>query len=277
MEFITDIRANREYLRSLNLLERGKWQREYFPILYEAICDRLHKILPEIIASYDPSQKHYCAEDIYKQAVRYSEGELSSKSRFFPLLSFTALSSAELPEISCQKILFEDDRKIEIYGRDKAFLQYWEATDEDVRSEALKILISNPESVDNPMYILQKRTADYAYSEGLGVSTWVLPFFSRANRPDANDKLLSSDVSPVLDPSDRTRYALNRSLLWYMIGLYISTEISADYMLMQDYSPYALYNGQPLPDFLKDPFTAYLCATSDAQCRALEYIHFSKL
>lgn len=270
-----DLLEDREYLQSMPILVFGKWMREHFTGLYNDICDRLRQILPGIVTSYDPETQHYCSVDIFYRAKQFVNDNQAHDSNFFPLLSLVAFAASESPDNSCQKILFKSDKKMEIFGRDEAFLRYWESTNESVHNEVMKMLTSNREAVDNPLYILQNRTDELAFAEGLSVVSWITPFFSGSTRASAYDRFLTAKIPPILDLSDRMRYALNRSLLWYMVRLFVTTDVSADYMLLQDYSNFALYDGNPLPDSLKIPFSAFLCATTDTQYAAVNYMFFN--
>lgn len=209
------------------------------------------------------TQRNYCSDDAKDMAERFAATR--KRSRFL----FGLIYIATRYKVTCHELLFGMKRPIELFGRTKSFVTtVGSLQDEEFKKKLIDYLKSNFLNTNSPLYIVKQRCFEAGYAQGMR----------------EHDIYRLDMGSPTMEEMMHEMYAPNFS---HRAEDYTGTcashlpafdmilrdcrkyRVSADYLLLQDYSDRALLDGCELTVEEQEWLSIYLCASPNAQITAV--------
>lgn len=259
-----EIKENRN---TMTISELRQWAKENFDLFLESVIRQLQFRVPSSIGEYGDPSTHFCSPLIHEQMKRFIKKDVDPSSQQFPLLSCVAYAGTEF-ECSCQEICFGTNEYMELYGQDRAFLDRFGDCSGELQSEILCLLDTNQEPVDNPLFIFRRRVDNFAASLGQSLEVFLVPIFSALNRGRPVDDFVYNET-PAIMRSGRSVYRHNRAMFFPLLWMYMLDNVTADYLLLHDYSGRAMYQSKELTSEQKNALSKFLLATPEAQINVL--------
>lgn len=206
---------------------------------------------------------NYCPEAELNAVKKY----LATKSRIRFLCGTIYISTRY--NVSCHQLLFGTQRPVELFGRTKSFIQLIGAlNDPSLKQRIKEQLVSGYLETNSPLYILKERCMEIGFSRGQPfhfISS--LGFGSPAQQEILNQMYTSQ--FPYRGEQQSTEAQEHLCGYDMVFRDSIRYQVSADYLILQDYSDFALLNGTPLSAEQKEWLSTYLCASPKAQITAI--------
>lgn len=208
----------------------------------------------------------YCPDAEIEAVKKY----LATKSRSKFLCGTIYISTRY--NVSCHQLLFGMSRPVELFGRTKSFIQMIEPLKDTFLKQKIKeCLIAGNLETDSPMYVLKERCMEIGFSRGMAFHAISSLGFGSA----AQQSILSQIYAPRFPfRSEQQSEDVREHLCGYDMVLRDSVrhQVSADYLILQDYSDFAQLNGNALTAEQKEWLSLYLCASPKAQITAVSLL-----
>lgn len=235
--------------------------------IVESVQARFASFLDQTPKSDIPSHYiRYCPDTEVKAVRKY----LATKSRSKFLCGTIYISTRY--NVSCHQLLFGRSRPVELFGRTKAFVQMIvPLKDTFLKQKIQECLVAGCLETDSPMYILKERCMEIGFSRGMAFHAISSLGFGSV----AQQNILSQIYAPRLPfRSEQQSEDVREHLCGYDMVLRdcVRHQISADYLILQDYSDFALLNGKTLSAEQKEWLSLYLCASPKAQITAVSLL-----
>lgn len=206
---------------------------------------------------------NYCPDTAQKAVQKY----IATKSRSSFLCGTIYISTRY--NVSCHQLLFGVPRAVELFGRTKAFIQLIDELKDPILKQKIKgCLVTGYLETDSPLFILKERCKEIGFSRGMAFHVISSLGFGSVAQQDI--------LNQMYDPkfpyrSEQQSDEAREHLCGYDMVLRdsIRHQVSADYLILQDYSDYALLNGAELNADQKEWLSLYLCASPKAQINAI--------
>ena len=221
----------------------------------------------EPLADIPEHYREFCPDSARKYLVNFLK--YGRKIKFF--WSMIYLSTRY--NVSCHELLFGTRYKLDLFGRTKNFVGLAaNLSDLTVQATLRKCLEENHLNTNSPLYVFKQRCLEICAARGT-------PIF-RANATGFGSPLQARLISIIFDKeiSHREEDYTEDELVDCTPGFdllfryCLKFSVSADYLILQDYSDFATMNGEPLTPEQKEWLSIYLCATPDAQEHAIRIL-----
>lgn len=215
----------------------------------------------------EPHHKVYCPDN----AVEFAR-KCVSKNKWtkFPICGLVYVSTRY--QISCHELLFGVRRPVELFGRTRSFLALISSVrDDNYKAKIHECLKQGFLDTDSPMYVLKERCMEAGFSQGMSYHA----ICSMVLGSTAQQKILDQIYAPNLphrleqQTEDVAAHSPGFNMVIRDCRKY---HVSADYLVLQDYSDYAVMNGRTLTDVQKEWLSLYLCASPTAQTAAISML-----
>lgn len=205
---------------------------------------------------------NYCSED-YDLAIENLTG---TNCRLKRPLAAVAAFAARYNEVTCDQLLFRQDKPIRISQKAEGFLRYMKEIPPHKRSRIAAVLMSSQVTAPKLEDVLLDRLQELAAERGelLQSVAWVSDYTVPSRRMIR--AFLNEDrTDPELD------FLKDGHLLTMVYYICIQYGVSADRLLLQDYSRYAVMSdGTPLSEEEKRYLSLFLRATKLVQDIAIQ-------
>jgi hypothetical protein len=206
-----------------------------------------------------PYRLHYCPDsdvDIVKRFIKKG----SQKN----LLSGTIYLSSR-HHVSCHELLFGTSKPVELFGRTKSFVLLISTVQDEVFKEKIRnCLTGGVLKTDSPMYILRERCIEAGAAQGMSYAEIRSMLLGSPTQKIILDEIYAPDFPYQKEKQNHN--TANHSLGFNMVlrdcGKY---SVSADYLILQDYSEFAVIEGKALTEQQTEWLSLFLCATPAAQ------------
>lgn len=187
------------------------------------------------------------------------------KPSFFYTIDYLVRNS----QVSSHYLVFGETIPIELFGRTAGFIRTMNTLTEAKQTEIMSLLQEKKYNASNFFIWFKQRCLECVYADDQNLDTISnLRWFGSA----VNDMAaylfgnpIPQDLHGVIGtPLNSGADALQ--IVFYYCYIYA---MSADFFLMQDYSPYAQLDGKPLSDTQKAWLSAYLMASMKGQHMAI--------
>ena len=180
--------------------------------------------------------------------------------------------------ISCHELIFGERKPVELRGHAKAVLQYAFSVPGETRRQLQAILDENPSDYTNPAYLVWSRTTEAAISQGLSLRNYTSPIFIKSIMQHSIYQNFYEDA--VIEPhisSAAHAFGYSIGLFTFVLLAVGIKDLSADYLLTHDYSPFAQLDGKNLSTEQQAFLRSYLLASEKAQKEAILSIWLRRL
>lgn len=175
--------------------------------------------------------------------------------------------------VSCNKILFGEDKGIELFGHPAAFIQALNTVGSEQMLYVLSLLENNKAAVNNAEYVLKERWTELASSYGCSLAALLNRFVARTKYRDVIRNFSEGDPKRIISSfSRKSDFVCSVAAIHTVLVSCLASHIPADYFLMPDYSDCATINGVPLSGIQKSLLSSYLKAGTSAQEEAILYL-----
>lgn len=171
--------------------------------------------------------------------------------------------------VSCHELLFGTRYPVELFGQTKSFVQFITLVQDDICLETIRCCLANSVlKTDSPMYILRERCIEAGTAQGMNYEEIQSMIFGSPSQKQVIDQIYASDFPYQTQKQDTSvaSHSFGLSMIFRDCRKY---RVSADYLVLQDYSDFAVLDGQPLTAEQKEWLSLFLCATSYAQLTAI--------
>lgn len=171
--------------------------------------------------------------------------------------------------VSCHELLFGTSKPVELFGRTKSYILLISTVQDDVFKEKIRSCLENGVlKTDSPMYILKERCTEVGVAQGKDYSEIRAMILGSPNQKKIMNAIYAPDFPYQIEKQEP--YIANHSLGYEMVMRDCRKYgVSADYLILQDYSEFAVIEGQALTKEQKEWLSLYLCATPAAQLVAI--------
>jgi hypothetical protein len=199
---------------------------------------------------------------------------LKTNRTLYPLSGLIYISTRY--QVSCHELLFGKTRPVEIFGRTKAFLTTLPEVDTATRERVLQCLKHGYLDTDSPMYILKDRCLVAGYAQGMSYYAICAMVIGSPAQQKVLDHIYGNDISHKAKtlPEDVAAHTFGYNMVLRDCRKY---KVSADYLILQDYSDFAVIEGEPLIPIHREWLSAYLCASPQAQATAIAILAHYKM
>lgn len=243
----------------------------------------------EVTAAIEERMQEACAngspqalteqEAFYLSASTFPPCKITRRTIASPLLSQVAYHGRVYADQSSHKIIFGESKDVVLFGRANAFLEAISSLINTLSfqqiAEVTQYLERNALKTNNVSLILKERSREIA--DKLGVARE--KFFARLGghafqeQRKALYSFTQNEPLTILDPETAPfDFQCSPAALRVIIFISVKYGLPIDYLLLQDYSGFAVYNNRPLSDYESKVLSIYLQATSEAQRMAIKYI-----
>ena len=176
-------------------------------------------------------------------------------------------------DVSCHWPLFGQDKPVELFGKAAFFVSYFFRADPQTQQLVQQILAGGTCDIDNPAYIFQQRCAEIAHRQGKPLRSLLV--FPGTSGAIAKNILRFSEVSlfPRTEDQEDTKLwntsTVPARITCFLCALY---DLSADFLLLRDYSANATSNGTALSPEQQGILSAFLLASVQAQSDAIRLL-----
>lgn len=214
-----------------------------------------------------PHHKVYCPDDMVEIAHK-----CVSKNRWtkFPLCGLIYVSTRY--QISCHELLFGVRRPVELFGRTKSFISLISSIqDDNYRCKIRECLKQGFLDTNSPMYILKERCMEAGFAQGMSFHAICAMVLGSTAQQQILDQIYAPNLPHrmELQTEDVAAHSPGFNMVIRDCRKY---RVSADYLVLQDYSDFAVLNSKSLTAEQKDWLSLYLCASPMAQTAAISML-----
>lgn len=249
-------------------------------------CDRLYKllstgkrdgILPQA-PCYGISQEMIDAVDTFLETAPTFSKQLDYLTQ--PISHIYAYCYRVFSDYSCHRAIYGEDRQVELPGPERYFLDLYAAAPDEMRSHIEAALLHHRENCVNPSYTTAARAQEIRTLHGEFKDTMIITFpefrviYSPVARVEAALKKEYQPESSTIEtlPDKKVRHGVSDILFYYAMVLSCTMNVSADFLLIQDYSRLAVRDGEPLSEKEQHILSLFLTCNVDARLRLLSDI-----
>lgn len=268
-------------LGAYEIMVRTEFCLEKMPELLEnafnRIADSIHFYPPQSsLLEEHPTLRGECSVSAKHQWRKFVDGYPSvEKLPSLPSLCYAAIA---VKGKGCHELLFGEERKVTLSRRETLFLQSMKGIRYLQQKHIINYLYERTIDVRNPLYVMKTRS--YEVAEDMGYDTRYGLFLNAADKDKTADiTKLRQWTKRNFHPELPVAYDWSNNLTsqmvkqsgfpyWYKyIFLFCASNlITADRLLIQDFSPFAyMPDGTPLTDTQRDWLSAYLNTTAETQ------------
>lgn len=249
-----------ESFRTWLRTERSSWS--------TAVNNRISAFLTlppnESIAAH---QKTYCPDQAKNNALRIASGNQKLVS---PLCGLVYVSTRY--GVSCHELLFGTPRPVELFGRTRAFVTLVSSLENEAYKNRLKKHLTNCHlDTDSPLFVFRERCKEVGFSQSVPYRTIRAMVLGSTVQQAILEQLYAPGLSHRMEfqPDGVVTHAPGFDMVLVECRRY---QVSADYLVLQDYSDFATINGEALSAEQKEWLTLYLCASPAGQVDAISML-----
>ena len=206
----------------------------------------------------------YCPEEVRRYFTAFVE--TGTRQRF---LWVTVYVSTRF-NVSCHKLLFGTSYATELFGRTKSFIGIIPGLPPgELRTKLYQCLKDGFLETNSPLYILRQRVTEAGFAQGIPFFDLKSNGFGGPLQARIIEEMLEGELSPRQEEYTVKEFINCRPGFDLLLHYSSKLKVSADYLILQDYSDFATMNGNPLTSEQKEWLSLYLCASPDAQMQAI--------
>lgn len=190
-----------------------------------------------------------------------------------PIIQCAAFFDAYSP-LTCHEILFGRKYGNELVGAAEFFIRTITKSSEKTKAQIIPILSEKTLQSDNPYYTVRNRILEFGSVRGLTRRELLRPSWFCS--PSVNQMAWMFDPNVPLMVKDLTPGQLCGTPDYNILYRYcIELQVSADMLILADYSHIATLDGEPLTEEQRKWLRMYLTATPYAQRAAFCFLCFN--
>jgi len=175
--------------------------------------------------------------------------------------------------LSCNQILFGEEKLVELFGPPAAFIKALDVAKPEQMLHVLSLLEKGKCETNNAEYVLKRRWEDLAASMGRPLMSLLTLCTVKTKYRDVTKRFVEGDPRRVIQRfSRKADFICSGAALQIVLMASLISNISADYYMLLDYSDLAAIDGVPLSGIQKSLLSLYLKADQAAQQEALLYL-----
>ena len=210
-----------------------------------------------------PRCAYYCPDSISSAVARFIKTGTHRN-----LLNVTTYVATHY-HVSCHELLFGMKKPVELFGQIKSFtLLMPTVCNETYRNKIRSCLEANMLKTDSPNYILRERCIEAGTAQGMNYAKIKALIFGSQTQKDVLEQIYAPDFTFQTDKQAPS--VANHSVGFDMVLRDCRKYgVAADYLILQDYSEFAVINGRPLSEEQAEWLSLFLCASTSARMKAI--------
>ena len=259
-------------ISSYSATEIASWLTDNYKEITEAI-ETLTKELIQSEGTEAPSAANaFFAPD---HLANYFESAIAG-SQMNPFLNFIAFCATRYSDTSCHKIIFGQHLPIELSGAPLFFVEAMRNLGKEQFAPVIGFLQCPDGSevkpfVNNPAFIIKERIRELANKN----HSYLIPFVSSCTScsyfSSSIRKNMGEEVLPNYKMYGRS-FSSSAGAFVLLLSAAAVYKVSADYLLLPDYSKFAVCNGSPLSWEEQAALSVFLTAPIDIRNDAMKKI-----
>lgn len=183
-----------------------------------------------------------------------------------PMAHICVYCNHAFPDFSCHEAIFGERMLVELPVREKSFLQFYNEAGPELQTRISAFLLEHRQIVSNPYYTIIQRKDELMQVTGKkdDPKVIILPTNGQYSPREHILTFLGNPHEPT-GKDDFIPCVFGDLPFFYAMMLCCGLRVSADYVLVQDYSRVAAIGGELLPDKDKDTLSAFLCCAPEAR------------
>lgn len=243
---------------------------------YREIIERIESSIKELIQG-EPTETPAAANAFFApdHLADYFESAAAGP-QMSPLLNLIAFCATRYSDTSCHKIIFGQHLPVELFGASLFFVEAKRTLGKERFMPVIDFLQCPGSSevkpfVNNPAFVIRERIQELANKNHSSLIPFVSSCTSNSYFSSSIRKNMREEIPPICKMFGRS-FSASPSAFVLLLSSAAVYKVSADYLLLPDYSKFAVCNGAPLSREEQEALSVFLTAPIDIRSDAMKKV-----